>query len=160
MSRSIIHYTLNTGDSRQSPRSEVADDVIDRMRPLLAPGVHSLAALSATFAGYQVRVPRTPAGYVATVMYGGTVPLVTMAVADTPEAEQTVWPEIERMYLMITDRAMAGADFEAPRMPRSLPWLAVVILSAAAGIDWLAAGIDWLGDFERCLAWAWLERDQ
>lgn len=145
----LIHYTLNTGHRQESPRSKVADDVIAKLQPLLEPGTHALASLLPQYAGYELRVPQTPAGYVATVMYGSTVPLVTLAVADTEEAA-AIWPEIERLYLSLTDRAMARADFAAPRQPASPPWLAVVILSARAGVAWLS-------DLERRLAWAWLE---
>ena len=47
MSTAIMHYTLNTNHSRMSPRSEVADDVLETMRPLLTPGEHDLGEMAA-----------------------------------------------------------------------------------------------------------------
>lgn len=38
----MTHYTLNTGHSRESPRSEVRDNVIELCRGLLAPGEHPM----------------------------------------------------------------------------------------------------------------------
>lgn len=75
------HLTLLTGHTRESPRSEVADHVIEAMRPWLAPGPHRLA--------------QVPGGY--------------------------------------------------------SPWCAVALRLVAPATS------DWLGDFERCLAWTYLE---
>jgi hypothetical protein len=45
----------------------------------------------------------------------------------------------------------------APVKPASLPWCAVILTpNAARQIDQM----DWLGDFERCLAWAWLDKQK
>jgi hypothetical protein len=47
MSTAVMRYTLNTNHSRMSPRSEVADDVLETMRPLLTPGEHDLGEMAA-----------------------------------------------------------------------------------------------------------------
>jgi hypothetical protein len=63
----MLHYTLNTGHSRTSPRDEVAVDVLATMRPLTQPGEHSLGAVHASFADYRLLIPEAPAGLVATL---------------------------------------------------------------------------------------------
>ena len=145
----MIHYTLNTGHIRMSPRSEVADDIIDVLRPIVEEGEHIIR-------GILVVVPHTDHGFVATIYADpdGRVPLCTIGVADTIHAEEEIWPCLEDMYLRITDGGiMARAGFQSPRKPTSLPWLAVVLHGALVRPETM----EWLGDMERCLAWAWLE---
>jgi hypothetical protein len=143
------HYTLNTGHTRISPRSEIAAGVLPRMAPLLAVGEHDLGELHDVFAGYRLVVPFTEAGYFAT-LYRGDRPLRSLAVAATAEDEAVVWPALEGLYLMATEApGMRAADFQALHRPPSLPWVAVAL------VDPLAVP-GWAGDFERCLAWAFL----
>jgi hypothetical protein len=144
----LIHYTLNTGHTRASPRSEVGNEIITLMTPWLEPGEYDLPE---QFPGHRVVVPLCEHGFGFTV-YGGKAPLVTCGVADTDQAAAEVWPALESMYLKITDRQpFAGAGSQAPKMPVYLPWLSVVLVFPSPAVEWL-------GDFERCLAWAWLER--
>lgn len=58
----LHHYTLNTGHNRVSPHAEVADSVIQTMRPWLTPGEHNLGDYHAAFAGFRVVVPESTAG--------------------------------------------------------------------------------------------------
>ena len=145
----IIHFTLNTGHSRVSPRSEVGDDIIAMLAPLTTPGehVHRLPP------GYRIVVPESPAGLVATVFRGAT-PITTFGAAATDADAGVVWAALE--YLVNSPAAMQfhGED-GAPRhgRPDSLPWVAAVVLRGVGHDDTV-----WLADFERCLAWAWLER--
>lgn len=141
----MIHLTLNTGHSRVSPRHEVTDQAIAASRAWLAPGDYRLPIM-----GYRLVVPACHHGYGATV-YRGETPLVTFGAADSAEAAAEIWPPLEGMYLGLTDSGpFARADFRAPKMPDSLPWLAAVVTLAGPGEDWI-------GDMERCIAWAWLE---
>lgn len=143
----MLHYTLNTGHTRESPRDEVRDDVLEALHPFTLPGRH---VLPHPLSNFRVVVPQTRYGCMFSVYLGRNVPIVSCGVADTLEAAAEIWPGLEDLYLHITDAgALAGADFAAPREPESLPWLAVVLLGPVVGFDWL-------GDFERCLAWAWL----
>lgn len=147
----MLHYTLNTGHTRTSPRSEVGDDVIAKMASLLGPGHHDLGRFAETFRGYHVTVPECDAGLVAT-LWSEKAPLVTFGVAATEEDEDVVWPVLEQMYLKLTELpVLRSADFQASRKPDSLPWLAVVLVAPHLVPSWVA-------DFERCLAWAWLEK--
>lgn len=147
----MIHYTLNTGHSRHSPRSEVGDGVIQQMTPLLTPGEYHLKRFGGAFSDWRLVVPTCPAGYVAT-LYHGKAPVLTMGVAVLPGDAEAVWPGLESLYLNVTELpGMRAADFKAPRQPETLPWLAVVLV-----VPTLLP--DWCGDFEKCLAHTWIER--
>ncbi len=143
------HYTLNTGHSRSSPRSEVRDDVIPIMAPLLEPGEHPVP-----WFGPDIRlvVPGGADAWLGTV-YEWNVPLVTIGIAATAQQANEIWPALESLYLQLTDRPpFAGIDWRAPRQPERLPWVAAVIVGPMP-----AHVASMIGDFERCLAWAWVE---
>lgn len=138
----MTHLTVNTGHSRWSPRAEVSDRVLPLVAPLLEPGEHPVPNLP----GWRVVVPSSPAGWLATV-YHGDIPVVTVGVADTPEAAAVVWDALAGLYAALPVRGGPGAT----ERPDRLPWCAAVLVTPAGGQDWI-------GDLERCLAWAWLER--
>lgn len=146
MNHHLTHYTLNTGHSRESPRSEVGDDIIERCRELIVTGEHSLP-----FPGqFTIKTTNEGGGLLATV-FAGQVPIVTIAVARTNEDAKTLWPQIEGLYHKVTE--MPGhrqADWELAKEPVMLPWLSVAIIAQQFYLPWL-------GDFERCIAWAWIE---
>lgn len=143
----MIHYTLNTGHSVESPRSGVAESVIKDMASLARNG----GSLPPPFAAFRVEVTHAPGGAVFTI-WRARDPLVTCGMAWTTVAADEVWPVLEKLYLDLGDRP----DFVAPGAmalcPCWVPWLAVVLLPglmATARQD-----VSWLGDFERCFAWA------
>lgn len=141
----LHHYTVNTGHNRICKKSEVSADVITVCRPLLQPGRHAVPGIGKP---YTVESVRAELGMVFSI-FRNDVPLITCGVAESAEAAALVWPGIESLYLRVTELpAMRSADFEAPRQPPGLPWLAVVIVVPSAE--------EWLGDFERCLAWTYL----
>jgi hypothetical protein len=147
----MMHYTLNTGHNRVSPRSEIFEGVLPRMAPLLAVGVHGLGELDEVFADYRLVVPHAETGYFA-MLYFADRPLLSLAVAATAEDEAIVWPALEGLYLKVTEApGLRTAGFQAPHRPPSLPWVAVAL------VDPLNVP-PWAEDFERCLAWAFVER--
>lgn len=147
----MIHYTLNTGHARTSPRSEVRGDVLAKMRPLTGPGSHNLIVFGKQFAGWVLVVPEMPAGLIAT-LYSGRVPVLTLGVAGTAAEAAVAWPTLESLYLRLTELPVVrSADFAAPKRPETLPWLGVIL-------DMPMLAPEWAGDFERCLAWAWLTK--
>jgi hypothetical protein len=147
----LTHYTLNTGQTRQSPRSEVDERLLPLLAPFASIGRHELPK---PFLGFTVAVSGTAAGLFLTI-HRGDVPLVSCAVADAEAAADEVWPPLERLYLRITEGRLpfASEQYHPPRRPERLPWLAVVLVGPS---DKLLPAADWLADFERCLAWAWL----
>ncbi len=134
--RTLCHYTITSGHSRQSPRSEVRDDVIAELAPLLCPGNHPMPAPAG---GYRLRVTIDGSTMAATVTTGSGIPLATTIVC--------------------VDQAGLDAALRAtgmiPATEISLP-CALVEIHPTLALDPDASG--WLGDFERCIAWAWIEQ--
>lgn len=155
----MIHYTLNTGHTRVSPRSEVSDDVIAMLQPMFAGlpelGEH-LIPNTDLWVSPTVGSPRR--GLMLAPIYrktGGIHHNVAwVGVCDKP-SDTDAWDCIERLYLGLTDEGqLAAADLAPPRKPASTPWCAVILdTHSAKNIEQM----DWLGDFERCLAWAYLD---
>lgn len=149
----MIHYTLNIGHSRVSPRNEVDPDILVGMKRFLNPGEYDLGKLHHALTGYRLVVPKTPSGLVAT-LYEGQMPLLTLGAVASEEDQVVVWPALESLYLKITELpVLRQADFAVSQCPQSLPWLAVVLIAPHLCSDWT-------GDFERCLAWAYLAEQQ
>lgn len=152
--RYIRHLALDTGDQRDSHRAEVAADILPMLRRLLdraltgervpIPGdVEPRCTLTATAGrGRALLVTVWGPPYDARgATVGDGVPLVTFGVAPTSLASATLWRE-----WLGTER-----DDRTPRPPwcaaRIHPTLAVYPIAA-----------EWLGDFERCVAWAWVAK--
>lgn len=129
----MIHLTLNTGHARVSPRAEVADHVLPIVAPLLKPGRH---AVPGVIGGYELAVPVCEAGWLGTV-YQATLPIATIGVAADDADAAVIWPALLAVYR------------QPAKMPQP-PWCSVVL-------HLVAPAYDWLGDFERCLAWTWIE---
>lgn len=132
----LCHYTITTGHVRQSARSEVRDDVIERLAPLLQPGDH---AMPGPFGDYRLRVTVDGSTLAATVITVTGVPLATTIVC------------IDQAGL---DAALRATGM-IPAVEITLP-CALVEIHPTLALD--PGASDWLGDFEKCLAWTWLER--
>jgi len=142
----MIHYTLNSGHTRVSPRSEVGPGVVGQLLPLLAAGKHAMPGPP----GYTLQSFRE-GGYFATI-WRGDRPCISLAVAADESQADAIWPALEKHYLSITElRGIRSADFAAPRRPKSVPWCAACTILATPD------EAEWMTDLERCLAWAWIE---
>jgi hypothetical protein len=145
----LHHYTLNTNHTRQSPRAEVADDIIKMLAPTTAPGRHKLPG---SFADYECQTSIDPEGGALFTIYAPKRVVATFGVARSEWAAETLWPKIEKLYLKIGDLpGVRSADFAAPHRPERTPWCAVIVIACAL------EETQWVGDFERCLAWAFLD---
>jgi hypothetical protein len=143
--RYILHMTLGTGDIRRSWRHEVEDGVVSLIRQQIA---EMLAGLPVEVRpGYAMAGAAAGAALLATVSRD-RVPLVTIAVAAKAKASARLWDELRR--------PVPGAAAAAGEPPQA-PWVAARLWPALARDPEAAA---WLGDFERCLAWAWIEGGQ
>lgn len=144
----LDHLTISTGHTQRSPRAEVADHSIDHTRELLADAIAAGGDIAMPVPGYQIHVE--PFGdrraMLATVSGLDGADLVTFGVAARPA--KALWSQLVRL------QAMIAPDVAIPPQPGA-PWCAAVLLPALAA-DRAASG--WLGDFERCVAWAWIER--
>lgn len=134
MEKHLCHYTITTGHARQSPRSEVSDGILDFLAPLLATGEHEMPR----FSEYRVRVTIEGSTLEATVSRGDTPLVTTFVVVDQAGLDRVL-------------RATGCIPAVALTLPAAL-----VETHPTLQLDRDAIG--WLGDFERCLAWAWIER--
>lgn len=150
----MIHVTIATGDTRRSPRSEVSADAIAAVAPLL----HEGGEITIPDRGGRFSVRWTaPPGLGAclfTIAADGA-PVVTCGVAREEQASRDLWQQLVTMH----ERVMGPLGAAARRIALTeTPWLGVVLLPGVA--DLAPEDIAWLGDFERCLAWAWMDREE
>lgn len=154
----LNHTTLQTGHTRRSNRAEVSGETMARISPWLAALVESgqpaplpVSVLS-NYTGHASMIEGslliTIGGPAPTggPMAGKPPPLITVGVAKRSRHGATLWP------LMISDvmpRAKLGIERPGE------PWAAVAIWPTIA---FFPDASGWLGDLERCIAWAWLER--
>jgi hypothetical protein len=148
MASFLLHYTLNTGHTRHSPRSEVRDDVIAALRPLLAEdGRKPLLSLE----GYVLQTTRGGSGLLCSIWRGAEA-LAVFGVCATKDAAEGLWNALEQGYLAVTEQpGFRSADFEAPRQPEAVPWCAAAVFAPTVSEAF------WIGDLERCIAWTWIE---
>lgn len=148
--RQIAHVTLTTGHTRLSSRSEVSDEAIDACRCLLAACVLDGGAAIPHVGPYVLRVSGADTRCLTATVHRLTndvlmaygPPLVTIGVAKHSRCGAALW-------------ARLGGAGDQPLTP----WCAVRLepALAAEGVG-DGAPVHWLGDFERCLAWAWIAR--
>lgn len=129
------HYTITTGHSRFSPRDEVGLDIIKLLQPMLTPGKHPIPGKE----GYTAEVLTEGRSLLCTV-WDNDRPCVTFGVAPDRESSDLLWPALIKLSEGVT-----------PVCP-SPPWVAVAIVLIGP------SEVGWLGDFERCLAWAWVDK--
>jgi hypothetical protein len=132
---SLLHLTVSTGRVRRSRRSEVHDEIVSALRPLVETGGGPIPGC----AGYDVAITRNGRDVLFTVTQAG-FPVVTCGLAVKDAA--SVW----RALLAL----MPAAGKVEP--PAEMPWLVVAFHEGAPNPD-----LYWIADFERCLAWALIE---
>ncbi|WP_458789296.1 hypothetical protein [Adonisia turfae] len=153
-SPSVAHVTLTTGHLRQSPRREVADSIVAELRPLI----------DAIVAGKTVPIPGLE-GYSISGRSSGEDGagrcLSVIVWAERPEVEPICTIGIAahsrcgaRLWRSLHEVATLPAATDPGRQPAA-PWVAAAL---QAGLDRHLEAASWLGDFERCLAWTWIER--
>lgn len=145
----INHITLTTSHVNISSRADVWDASLATLRPWIA---------AALLSGKPEPLPGALAHYCASAMRDDGALVVTVYAS-----ERSGVPRVQPTPLCVIGIAQDKQtslwgllnDLHGQRgapEPES-PWCAVALLPALAG-DIQAA--HWLGDFERCLAWAWI----
>lgn len=159
----IHHVTLATGHSRRSLRAECDTEVLALlgtwMGEALLPDDPSKAPPVPLpvpeLAAYSAHILTSAGGLVVTV-YGPDrqleppasperIPLVTFAVARKPRHAAKLWTILLR----------TGIAAPTPTVMPGTPWVAVVQYPTLVSCP---TAVEWLGDFTRCVAWAWIER--
>jgi len=156
----INHITLNTGHMSRIQVGDVAGETLARVSPWLAALVQSgqlmplpVSSLSAYTAHATVQdgaLVLTVSGPTVTdtgPMQGMQPPLVTIGVVKKSRHAH-LWG------LMTTGAHMppAAKGIKAPQTP----WCAIAVWPSSV---LCADAFEWLGDFERCVAWAWCKND-
>lgn len=118
----------------------VARIVADNLAEALALGEVSLPD---DFGGCSLKATATGPWLLATVLHGDT-PLVTIGVARHASGAARLWQMLHEGHKTRTDPADAPSE----------PWCAVRI---EAGLLQCLDATAWLADYERTLAWAWLD---
>lgn len=142
----IEHITLNSGHTRRSPREEVRDETIARIQPWITDVAQGRTVTLFEDEGFTLHgVVQSKWGVVFLEDHGA--PLITLGVCWHSRDSASVWRELHDQV------AVTVATFA--NQPPSVPWCAARLEPAS-----LAPGMmpDWVGDFERCIAWAMIER--
>lgn len=153
--RYLRHVTLQTGHSRESPRSEVSPEAIDFCRLAIAAAAETGEA-SLAVAGLVLVAPLSSLGKHAALWQVWRAEdsrardhVLTLAVAAKSRAGAPLW------FALHKDRGDCITD---PLRCPAEPWCAVRMEEGSIGQpdEVLIA----TGDLARCLAWAWLERER
>lgn len=147
----IEHLTITTGHCRRSPREEVSDAALSAMLPWLKASIQAggIVALLAPMSDYGARCLTQDGALVVTVyapqpQVGQRPPLVTFGVAHRSRQGAALWTELLKV----------GPAAPGTREPRA-PWCGVHVHPSIVGY---MDALSWLGDFERCVAWAWISK--
>jgi hypothetical protein len=150
----LSHVTIDTGDIRRSPRSEVADGVIAICRRIIAQVVDGERATIPNV-GATITGAAQDDQLVAVVWTDDGEALVSIVVARSDAEAESSWLMLhdpsgrEGMEVMPIGERRAGA-------PPGATWVAARLHIGI--VDHMDAA-HWLGDFERCLGWAWIESE-
>jgi len=140
--------TANTGHVRASPRVEVADEVLVSLRRLVAVAATTGAPIGVRHPGdtWTWTAAEAPGALAVAVIDPDGRPVARFAVgADGGDHARAAWD------VVAADAAPDPASLTRP----PAPWLIVALLPDLT--RWDPARWRWLGDFERCVAWAWLD---
>ena len=130
----INHYTNESGHNRKSPRSEVGDEIIDALEKegMTNPGRYTLDSFD--LHGWVINIKNAGRSWIVD-MHKNKEHVVSFLVSESLDP-------------------VAIAEFE-PSVTPEPPYIVVKIINPTAlSFD----DLGWLGDFERCLAWALIER--
>lgn len=145
----INHLTLSTGHLSRIERGDVSGETLARVRPWLAAvtasgGTHTLPV--SALSDYTASAVVVNGALIVSVFAPNGAPLVSIGVAKRSRHGAPLW------------EALTG-----PQMPPAAPGISQPSEPWCAALLWptLAANLSaarWLGDFERCVAWAWCTR--
>lgn len=151
----LAHVTLDTGHVSASLRSAAREESIALLRASLASAPLSSGELAPVPGrdGYAYLATVERAGLLVTLVRvapHGPAPVLTFGVA-CDDSYADLWALLHRQR-----NALPGAiPRTEPGDPPAPPWLAVRLEACAASVP--PADLLWMADFERTMAWAWLE---
>lgn len=151
----ITHITLATGHTSRIQKGDVAGETAARVGPWLAALVASGQPMPlpvSSLSEYTALAVMLDGALIVTIsgppvktgpMSGKAPPLVTVGLAKKSRHAH--------LWSLLTGPVMppVAAGIKCP----STPWCAVAIHPTIA---MHTSALEWLGDFERCIAWAWV----
>lgn len=141
----IYHVTINTGDIRKSPRSEVDQDIIDLMKKWIKN--LEKGELQAVYEDkYAVRINQSSGKMIEFYIFRiddnfEQTDLIQMVVCKHSSKKEIAW-------------SLFGENNSIP-VPK-VPFCGVKLIQENIKINDFPH-LSLLADFERCLAWGWLE---
>ena len=159
----IWHLTITTGDTRQSWRHEINPAVMPRIAEILDAAIksdmleptpaemdaHPLGApgrgVPLPIPGYRLSATGNGRCLLASVLAEDDTLLTTFGVATHARCAAGLWRVLTEVPATI---------IPMPARPQT-PWCAVRL---RPGLIIYPAAAHWLGDMERLIAWAWLDR--
>lgn len=143
------HITLDTGHVRWSPREEVDAGLYRLLLDHIAAALHGPAPIP-ELPGWTAHAAAEDGILILTVsrhLRDAIVPLVSIGVT------------AESRRLVALDRLMRRDDLSIPPIAAEArvrgPWCLVRLYPTVALIP--PQDLAWMGDYERCVAWAWLD---
>ena len=153
----LCHVSVNTGDVVLSRRAEVSDDEVEVFQQLVASA--RTWKIPSVGHGFTCTVTADGGGvstFDVSVEFEGEPGPVVFCVLCTNEAmTRAAWDLMSRLSLRFLDGPL-GAQMAAKEATVYTPWLAVLLMPGAVVAPDASA---WIGDFQRCLAWALIERE-
>ncbi len=138
MEKYLSHITINTEHIEKSPRSAVSDEAITFCRELISNSQDKCIVIP-HFEDFKITSTVEENSLICSVFEedGELFPLVTFGVSKIDN--EVFWKKLCK-----------DANKIIPQ--QSAPWCAVIIHPTLS-----LKSSSWLGDFERCMAWAWIE---
>lgn len=142
----LNHITISTGHTRRSPRAEVSASTTTALRPWLKICLAKDAAVplpSSLGDSFTLSASIISGGLVCHVAHKTDGVMVTFGVAERSRQSGELWAWLCAQY----------GSRDALTAPET-PWCAVALHPAYALHPSVS---NWMGDFERCVAWTWIE---
>jgi hypothetical protein len=144
----FIHTTLQTAHSRHCGRDEISNDALAFCRELITAALinPNKPVPMPNFDGYFFSGGNISGKGLFGTVWKHKIPMVTIMVAVKSRSSPKLWQKIHQNATLPTKTDI--------NIPPPVPWV-VASLTVSAAMDMDA--MSWLGDFERCLAWAWMD---
>lgn len=134
----LFHHTVETKHTAFTPRSDVTDDVIELLIPWIKDGLESQEPIPIpTMTEYFVTLKQNCLGAL---------------VANVRQIKNN-----ETLYL-VGFMVYKNSNL-TPRYKELAKGCDACVVNILEGLTWNCEAIGWLGDFERCVAWAYLQTD-
>lgn len=151
----IRHVTLNTGHVHRSTVAEVDAAVFRTVGPLLVHTDGRQQRLPEPFQRWRFSATAQDDALMGTLWAqhnGSGVPVLTFAVAGDAHSAALAWPVVTAHAEQFSIRVHATRA--------ASPWLATVLLPTLGVLPETLAreGMTWAADFQRCVAWSWLQK--